>query len=70
MTATMEEIDFIFIQAGLSRAEQQGKERCKCATIYERWIHIDDELMERNGTLGVYAPEGPNSSEQLPIPAQ
>lgn len=26
MTATMEETGFIFIQAGLSRAEQQGKE--------------------------------------------
>lgn len=51
MTATMEEIGFIFIQAGPSRAEQQGKERCKCATINKRWIHIDDKLMVRNGTL-------------------
>lgn len=50
MTAAMEEIGLIFIQAGLYRAVQQGKERCNCATINKRWIHIDDELMERNET--------------------
>ena len=37
-----------------SRAVQgsaAGQGRCNCATINKRWIHIDDELMERNETL-------------------
>lgn len=42
-------LHFYSSRAVHGRATGQG--RCKCATINKRWIHIDDELMVRNGTL-------------------
>lgn len=42
-------LHFYSSRAVQSSATGQGK--CKRATINKRWIHIDDELMERNGTL-------------------
>lgn len=70
MNATMEEIGLILIQVGPSSAEQQGKEGASVppsTNMDPYWWWINGEELN---TIGACAPEGPNSFEQLPIPAQ
>lgn len=71
MSGMMEAAHFIFIQAGLSTAKQWGEEGAKQARHQQK---TDPYGWRINGeewsSIGVYAPEGSSSSEQLPIPAR
>ena len=51
MITRMKGTGFIFIPGRAVQGSASGQRECRCAIINKRWIHIDDELMKRNGAL-------------------